>query len=115
MPILSSIIEKDIAIDLGTDTTILYVAGSGIRLREPTVVAMDRQTGRVLKVGEDARRMLGRTHRRGRYLRLRHDLRNAARIHPPRDELQPVPLARARVCAGQHHRRGGARDRERRH
>ena len=59
MPILSSIIEKDIAIDLGTDTTILYVAGSGIRLREPTVVAMDRQTGRVLKVGEDARRMLG--------------------------------------------------------
>ena len=61
MPILSSIIEKDIAIDLGTDTTILYVAGSGIRLREPTVVAMDRQTGRVLKVGEDARRMLGRT------------------------------------------------------
>ena len=61
MPILSSIIQKDIAIDLGTDTTILYVAGSGIRLREPTVVAMDRQTGRVLKVGEDARRMLGRT------------------------------------------------------
>ena len=61
MPILSSIIEKDIAIALGTDTTILYVAGSGIRLREPTVVAMDRQTGRVLKVGEDARRMLGRT------------------------------------------------------
>ena len=61
MPILSSIIEKDIAIDLGTDTTILYVAGSGIRLREPTVVAMDRQTGRVLKVGEAARRMLGRT------------------------------------------------------
>ena len=61
MPILYSIIEKDIAIDLGTDTTILYVAGSGIRLREPTVVAMDRQTGRVLKVGEDARRMLGRT------------------------------------------------------
>ena len=44
MPILSSIIEKDIAVDLGTDTTILYVAGSGIRLREPTVVAMDRQT-----------------------------------------------------------------------
>ena len=42
MPILSSIIEKDIAIDLGTDTTILYVAGIGIRLREPTVVTIDR-------------------------------------------------------------------------
>ena len=61
MPILSSIIEKDIAIDLGTDTTILYVAGIGIRLREPTVVTLDRTTGRVLKVGEDARKMLGRT------------------------------------------------------
>ena len=61
MPILSSIIEKDIAIDLGTDTTILYVAGIGIRLREPTVVTIDRTTGRVLKVGEDARKMLGRT------------------------------------------------------
>ena len=56
MPILSSIIEKDIAIDLGTDTTILYVAGIGIRLREPTVVTIDRTTGRVLKVGEDAAR-----------------------------------------------------------
>ena len=61
MPILSSIIEKDIAIDLGTDTTILYVSGIGIRLREPTVVTIDRTTGRVLKVGEDARKMLGRT------------------------------------------------------
>ena len=56
IPILSSIIEKDIAIDLGTDTTILYVAGIGIRLREPTVVTIDRTTGRVLKVGEDARK-----------------------------------------------------------
>ena len=45
MPILSYIIEKDIAIDLGTDTTILYVAGIGIRLREPTVVTIDRTTG----------------------------------------------------------------------
>ena len=38
-------VERDIAIDLGTDTTLLYVSGKGIRLREPTIVAVDRQTG----------------------------------------------------------------------
>ena len=59
MPILSSIIEKDIAIDLGTDTTILYVAGIGIRLREPTVVTIVSTTGRVIKFVEDARNILG--------------------------------------------------------
>ena len=54
-------VERDIAIDMGTDTTLLYVDGKGIRLREPTVVAMDRQEGRMLRVGEEARKMLGRT------------------------------------------------------
>ncbi len=54
-------VERDIAIDMGTDTTLVYVSGKGIRLREPTVVAVDRVEGRMLKVGEDARKMLGRT------------------------------------------------------
>lgn len=54
-------VERDIAVDLGTDTTLLYVSGKGIRLREPTIVAVDRQDGHLLKVGEDARKMLGRT------------------------------------------------------
>ncbi len=54
-------VERDIAVDLGTDTTLLYVSGRGIRLREPTIVAVDRQDGRLIKVGEDARKMLGRT------------------------------------------------------
>ena len=54
-------VERDIAVDLGTDTTLLYVSGRGIRLREPTIVAVDRQDGRMIKVGEDARKMLGRT------------------------------------------------------
>ena len=54
-------VERDIAVDLGTDTTILYVSGKGIRLREPTIVAVDRQDGRLINVGEDARKMLGRT------------------------------------------------------
>jgi len=53
--------ERDIAIDLGTSTTIVYVNGEGIALREPTIVAVDKHTGKLLKVGEDARKMLGRT------------------------------------------------------
>ena len=54
-------VERDIAVDLGTDTTILYVSGKGIRLREPTVVTVDRQDGHLVMVGEDARKTLGRT------------------------------------------------------
>jgi rod shape-determining protein MreB len=53
--------ERDIAIDLGTASTRVYVRGRGIALREPTVVAVDKVNGRLLKVGEDARKMLGRT------------------------------------------------------
>ena len=54
-------VERDIAIDLGSDNTLVYVSGKGIRLREPTIVAVDRQDGRMLKIGEEARKMLGRT------------------------------------------------------
>ena len=53
--------ERDIAIDLGTTTTLVYVRGKGVAMREPTVVAVDKNTGKLLKVGEDARKMLGRT------------------------------------------------------
>ena len=53
--------ERDIAIDLGTMTTIIYVRGKGIRLREATLVAMDGTTGRLLRIGEEAQKMLGRT------------------------------------------------------
>ena len=52
---------QDIGIDLGTATVIAYVKGKGIVLREPSVVAIDKDTGDVLAVGKDARRMLGRT------------------------------------------------------
>jgi rod shape-determining protein MreB len=54
-------VERDIAIDMGTDNSLVYVEGKGIVLREPTVVAVDKQDGRMLKAGEEARRMLGRT------------------------------------------------------
>ena len=53
--------SKVIGIDLGTATVIAYAKGKGIVLREPSVVAVDNNTGEVLAVGKEARRMLGRT------------------------------------------------------
>ena len=55
------IFERDIAVDLGTSTTLLFEQGKGVVAREPTVVAIDRITGRISKVGQDAQKMLGRT------------------------------------------------------
>lgn len=52
---------QSIGIDLGTATILVYVKGKGIVLREPSVVAIDRNTGEALSVGQEARRMLGRT------------------------------------------------------
>ncbi len=51
----------EIGIDLGTANVLVYIKGEGIVLQEPSVVAIDRNTDRVLAVGEEARRMLGRT------------------------------------------------------
>ena len=53
--------NMDIGIDLGTATIIVYVKGKGIVLREPSVVAIDKDTNEVLAVGQEARKMLGRT------------------------------------------------------
>lgn len=55
------IFERDIAIDLGTTNIRVFVRGKGIMLREPSIVAVDKYTGRMLKVGQDAQKMLGRT------------------------------------------------------
>ena len=52
---------QDIGIDLGTATVLVYVKNKGIVLREPSVVAIDKNTNKLLAVGEEARRMLGRT------------------------------------------------------
>ncbi|MBO8171986.1 MAG: rod shape-determining protein [Bacillaceae bacterium] len=52
---------KDIGIDLGTANVLIYVKGRGVVLNEPSVVAIDNETKKVLAVGEDARRMVGRT------------------------------------------------------
>ncbi|MBU4311024.1 rod shape-determining protein [bacterium] len=53
--------SNDMAIDLGTATTLAYIKGQGIILREPSVVAILKDTGKVVAVGSDAKRMLGRT------------------------------------------------------
>ena len=55
------IFERDIAVDMGTSSTLLFEQGKGIAAREPTVVAIDRVNGKILKVGQDAQKMLGRT------------------------------------------------------
>lgn len=51
----------DIGIDLGTATVIIYVKGKGIVLKEPSVVAYDTRSGKVLCVGQEAYTMIGRT------------------------------------------------------
>ncbi len=53
--------SNDLAIDLGTATTLVYVRGRGIVLNEPSVVAIEKKTERVLAVGTEAKKMLGRT------------------------------------------------------
>ena len=53
--------SMDIGIDLGTANVLVFVKGKGIVLREPSVVAVDRDSGRILAIGEEARRMIGRT------------------------------------------------------
>src|SRR5512137_2698579 len=56
-----SLFSNDIGIDLGTANTLVYVKDRGIVLREPSVVAVQAGTKRILAVGEEAKRMLGRT------------------------------------------------------
>lgn len=56
-----SYISEDIAIDLGTANSLVYVRGRGIVITEPSVVAINKKTGQVLAIGEEAKKMVGRT------------------------------------------------------
>ena len=58
---LAGIISNDVGIDLGTANTLVYVKGEGIVVNEPSIVALDRDTRRLLAVGAEAKEMLGRT------------------------------------------------------
>ena len=53
--------SKDIGIDLGTANTLVYVRGKGIIIDEPSIVAINQKTGQVLAIGQEARKMVGRT------------------------------------------------------
>ena len=55
------VFSKEIGIDLGTANTMVYIKGKGVVLREPSVVAIRRDTGAILAVGEEAKHMIGRT------------------------------------------------------
>ena len=58
---MAMLLGRDIGIDLGTTSVLLSTRGKGVIMREPAVVAMDKNTGRLLNVGMAAQRMLGRT------------------------------------------------------
>lgn len=58
---LFSLLSHDLGIDLGTANTLVYVRGKGIMIREPSVVARHRKTHKVVAIGREAKRMLGRT------------------------------------------------------
>lgn len=58
---LFSVMGNDLGIDLGTASILVYIKGKGVVLKEPSVVAVDRDSGNVITYGEDARLMLGRT------------------------------------------------------
>ena len=53
--------STDIGIDLGTASVLVYIKGKGVVLKEPSVVAFDRETNKIKAIGEEARLMLGRT------------------------------------------------------
>ena len=54
-------LSTDIGIDLGTASILVYIKGKGVVLKEPSVVAFDRDTNKIKAIGEEARLMLGRT------------------------------------------------------
>lgn len=64
-----SLFSADLAVDLGTANTLIYMKGKGIVLNEPSIVAFDRNTKRIVAIGHEAREMLGRTHRDIRTIR----------------------------------------------
>jgi len=58
---LLSYLSKDLAIDLGTANSLVYVRNEGIVINEPSVIAVNQKTGQILAIGEEARRMVGKT------------------------------------------------------
>ena len=108
------IYERDIAVDMGTSNTLVFSQGKGLVLREPTVVAVDKVKDKMLKIGEEAKKTLGRTPanvvaihpiRAGGYLRLRYVRAHAARACQQNNLVQPVQAEDTHVRSQQHNRR----------
>lgn len=55
------VMSNDIGIDLGTASILVYIKGKGVVLKEPSVVAIDRDADKIMAIGEEARLMIGRT------------------------------------------------------
>ena len=53
--------KTEIGVDLGTANSLVYMGGEGIIINEPTTIAVNKKTNQIIAVGEDAKRMLGRT------------------------------------------------------
>lgn len=70
--------SADIGVDLGTASVLVYISGKGVVLKEPSVVAFDRDSKKIVAIGEEARLMLGRTPG------------NIVAIRPLRQELFPT-------------------------
>ena len=70
--------STDIGIDLGTASILVYIKGKGVVLKEPSVVAFDRDTNKIKAIGEEARLMLGRTP--GNIVAVRPDNKDSEKI-----------------------------------
>ncbi|HEY4611771.1 MAG TPA: rod shape-determining protein [Bacteroidota bacterium] len=64
-----NLFASDIAVDLGTANTVIWMRSKGIVLNEPSIVAFDRNTKKIIAIGNEAREMVGRTHRDIRTIR----------------------------------------------
>ena len=115
---LLGLFSHDIGIDLGTANTLVMVKGRGIVIDEPSVVAIDRVSKKILAIGAEAKRMVGRTpveHRRRapaagrRHLRLRGHGADAPVLHP----LRPRALRLRHPAAARRRRHPQRRDRGR--
>ena len=89
---LMGMFSTDVAMDLGTANTLVWVKGRGIVLNEPSVVAVEKSTNRVRAVGTEAKLMLGRTPDEINAIRPREDQARRAAIHDTADR-RPMALA----------------------
>lgn len=110
--------SRDLGVDLGTANVLIYADGKGIVLREPSVVAVDRNSGKVLQVGAAARNMMGRTPgnvvairplRSGVISDYEMTERMLARLFPEGGKKGHFEAAGDCQRAQLHHRGGGAR------